>query len=333
MKKAVFIAIELFLCLTASTAMADVTLETVIKSDGLKGLGAHEGITVSRIQGLKMAESNSTKFTGAILSRLSGGTDKTTITRVDKGVIWELDARAKSYTELVITPFQMPESGKKGEEKPRMRVTKSEFTVEKTGASETINGFPCEEYILHWLVEMEDLETKTTMKNSMESRLWTTPETAAIRKMNEEQNAFGSAYMKKVGINMSSGEMKQLGMEALAAGGASQKEINKEFARLKKEMAKLKGYPIRTVVAWQTKGESAPQAAKRDSPEGDNPAMALGKLFGGLKGTLGRKMGGGESKPPASEGPLFSSTAEVRSIQIDSIPASVFELPPGYVRQ
>ncbi len=345
MKKIRFITAGLFLLLTAATAMADVTLETVIKSGGFQGLGAHEGVVVSKIQGLKMAETNSTKFTGAILSRLAGGGEKTTISRVDKGVIWELDAKNKSYTEMTITPLKPPEadphpsesdksdiSDKKDDEKPRMRMTKSEFTVKKTGASETINGFDCEEYLLNWLIELEDTETKKKMKNSMATNLWTTPETAAMRKLREEQNIFWTAYMKKIGLNISPGEMKQLGMEALAASGASQQEINKEFAKLKKEMAKIKGYPVRTVVSWQASGGGGQKSAKNDSAEKESPAIALGKLFGGLKGAIDKKMGKEESKPD-SEGPLFSSTTEVKSIQIDSIPASAFEIPQGYVRK
>jgi hypothetical protein len=332
MKKIAFIAAGLFLLLGVSTAGADATLEMVVKSGGIKGIGAHEGTTVTRIQGLKMAESSSTKFTGAILSLLPGGGEKTSIQRVDKGVIWELDAKEKSYTETAIAPFQAVESGVREGEKPRVRVTKSEFKVKKTGASEAIHGFPCEEYLISWLVEMEDLETKTKMENSMETRLWTTPETAAIRKLQAEQDAFWKAYMKKVGLNLPPGEMKQFGMEALAASGASQKEMDREFARFRSEMSKIKGFPIRTVVGWKTSGGGAPKAEKPESPEGQGPAAALGDLFGGLKGVISKKMGGGESKP-AAEGPLFSSTTEVKAIHADSIPTSVFEIPSGYVRR
>jgi hypothetical protein len=332
MKKIAFIAAGLFLCvLGVSTAGADTTWETVVKSGGFKGMGAHEGTTVTRIQGLKMAESTSTKFTGAILSLLPGGGEKTTIQRVDKGVVWELDTKEKSYTETAIVPFQTAESGVREGEKPRMRVTKSEFKVKKTGAAETIHGFPCEEYLVSWLVEMEDLETKSKMENNMATRLWTTPETAAIRKLQAEQDAFWKAYMKKVGLNFSPGEMKLFGMEALSASGASQKEMEREFAKFRSEMAKIKGYPIRTIVDWKTSGEASPQAEK-PAAEGQGPAAALGSLFGGLKGAISQKMGGGESKP-AAEGTLFSTTTEVKAIHADSISPTVFEIPSGYVRR
>jgi hypothetical protein len=333
MKRIRFIVAGLLLFLTGSVALADVTLETVTKSGGFKGIGAHDGITIARIQGLKMAESNTTKFTGAILSRLAGGDEKVTITRVDKGVIWEINAKDKSYTETAIEPFQPPASENQKEGKPRTRVTKSEVTVKKTGASETINGFPCEEYLVNWLMDIEDMETKRTMKNNMTMRLWTTPETAAIRKLQKEQESFSAAFMKKMGMKMSPAEMKKFGMDALAASGASQKEMNYEAGRLKNNMAKVKGFPIRTVVEWKTAGDDAPQAAAQDSADAGQATASIGKLFGGLKGAIGRTIGTEESQKPQAEGSALSSTTEVKSIQVDSIPSSSFEIPEGYVRK
>ncbi len=348
MKKIGVITTGLLLFLTVSAAMADVTLETVVKSEGLKGFAAHEGTLVSRIQGIKMAEADSIKFTGAILSRLAGGDEKVTISRVDKGVVWVLDAKNKTYTETVIAPPDRSEGGPLSSEggppssgagdkegvKPRMVVTKSEFTVKKTGASENINGFPCEEYLLNWLIEMEAVETKAKIKNNMATRLWTTPETSAIRKLNEEQNTFRLAYMKKLGMDISPEEMKQFGMDMLAASGASQTELKKEFAKLKKEMLKLKGYPIRTVVAWHSGGDGAPKTVKKDSTdrEKEQPAVSIGKFLGGLQGAINKKMGGTDSKQ-TSDGPLFSGTTEIKSIDVGSISASAFDIPSGYVRK
>src|SRR4030042_441145 len=104
---------------------------------------------------------------------------------------------------MPIEPFKLGEpGGREGEGKSRARVTKSEFKVAKTGSSETINAFPCEEYLVTWLVEIEDLETKTKTENTMMTNLWTTPETAAIRKLQAEQEAFSRAYMTKLGVNL-----------------------------------------------------------------------------------------------------------------------------------
>jgi len=70
----------LLFCLGVSVVRADVTVETVVKSDSFKGMGASEGTTVSRIQGLKWVETKSMKFTGAIFSFMPGAGEKKTIT-------------------------------------------------------------------------------------------------------------------------------------------------------------------------------------------------------------------------------------------------------------
>ena len=251
-----------------ASAWADATIEPFIKSSGFKGMGAFEGAATKRYQGEKMWDSTSTKFTGAIMSRIAGGSESATITRVDKGVYWTLDPKNKTYVERPIEAIKRGEPGKEKpeQEKSKVRVTKSEFSVKKTGASETINGFPCEEYLITWLLEMEDLETKAKSRSTMTNNLWTTPETATIRKAQAEEKAFHKAYAQKLGLQISPEEGKQMGMEIFAAmSGASKQEIEKGFARVKEEMAKVKGYPIRSVVNWSMEGDKPPAAEKEGS--------------------------------------------------------------------
>jgi len=332
MRKRVLMSAGLVLLLAAAQVRADATVETLMKSGGFKGMGAFEGTSVTRIQGLKMSESNATKFTGAILSLLPGGGEQITIHRIDKGVIWEIDTKKKSYRENRIEPFKTVESGGTDVGKPTVRVTRSEFKVKKTGGSETINAFPCEEYLLSWLFEVENLETKTKTENTMVTNLWTTPETAAIRKYQAEQSAFSDAYMKKIGLNLPPAEMKQFGMEAIASlSGASRREMDAEIARFKSEMAKIKGYPIRTIVNWKTSGAEVPKPEGTEVREKQGPAGGLGDLIGGLKGVISKKLAGGEQKT-AGEGSFFSSAMEVKAIHAESIPADTFEIPPGYVK-
>jgi hypothetical protein len=85
--------------LASGLAWGDSTIESTIKTRGIKGMGASEGPLVKRYQGDKMYESTSTQFTGAVLSRISGGSEGVSITRVDKGVYWSLDPKNKTYSE------------------------------------------------------------------------------------------------------------------------------------------------------------------------------------------------------------------------------------------
>src|SRR5574340_302236 len=91
-----------FLLVLAGSAWADGTVESTLKTGGIMGLGASEVTTVHRYKGDKMWASTATKFTGAILSRIVGGSEDVTVTRVDKGVYCNIDSKNRSYTETPI---------------------------------------------------------------------------------------------------------------------------------------------------------------------------------------------------------------------------------------
>lgn len=334
MKKICFLTAASFLLLGISSAWADATVESLVKFGGFKGNGAYEGTTVTRTVANKQSESSTIKFTGAVLSWAAGGSNKTAITRIDKGIVWQIDPKKKTYTESpieIFTPVDASDKEEKDEEtpeKPKVRMTKSEFSVKKTGASETINGYPCEEYLMTWLAEMEDLETKARTKNTMATNLWTTPETAAIKKLQAEETAFSKAYMKKIGMDLSAEEMKQFGMGVFAmATGASEKDVEKSFKVFKKEMSKVKGYPIRTVVNWKVEGDAVAQARQDESSDTVDLSGGIGGLVSGM---IGRKVK--DRMKPDENAPFFSSTVEIKSIKTDSLPADTFEIPAGFVK-
>ncbi len=340
MKRFVFIFSAIFLLLGVFPAWGDVTIESSFKTTGFKGAGGSEGETKSRLRENKKWTSSSSKFTGSILSRITSGTEDITITRLDKGVIWNLNAKNRSYSETPIEKLQIKESpaGKGESEKPKVRVTKSEFTVKKTGASEAINGFPCEEYLVTWLTEWEEIETKAKSTSTMTTNLWTTPETSTIRKAQAEELAFQKTYAQKIGLEVSSAEGDKMGMAAFAAlSGAPQAEIEKGLMQLKNEMSKVKGYPIRTTVNWTMEGEKGQAAgqnegaAKESAPQ--SPAGVGGQLFGKLKNLLPKKTDEKSSTPPGKEAPFFSSTIEVKSISAELVSPEVFEIPAGYAKK
>lgn len=332
-----FVGISLFLL--NNLAWGDAKIESMVKTGGFKGMGASEGTEIKRYQGDRMSATTASKFTGAILSVIAGGGESIAITRLDKGVYWNLDPKNKTYTEKAIEPFKMGEPREEAaKEKPKVRVTKSEVTVKKTGASEYINGFPCEEYLLTWLLEMEDLETKARTRTTMATNLWTTPETATIRKAQEEEVQFARAYARKLGIDLSPEASKQLGMEALGAmSGASAEEMEKGFKRLREEMSKVSGYTIRSVVKWTVEGDKAAAPAKEEQASSGSIAdiqKSVGGFWGGLAGKVTQKMGG--EKPSSASGKeeaFFSSMTEVKAISVDSISPEVFEIPAGYVKK
>ena len=338
MKRFGILILGIYLTWGILPAWGDVTIESTHKSSGFKGMGASEGTTVKRYQVDKVWNSASTKFTGIILSRVAGDTETVTITRVDRGVSWILDPRKKSYEENPIEPISKQEGARepREKEKPKVRVTKSELSVKKTGASETIQGFPCEEYLVTWLLEMEEIETKAKSQSTMTMNLWTTPETAAIRKAQTEEREFHKAYAQKIGIKISGEEANQMGLAAMASmSGASPEDIEKGMARVKEEMAKIQGYPIRTVVRWGMDSEKT-AAAKEEKPS-DSILGSSGSIGGAVTGLASRflqKKVEEKAAPSAGkEAPFFSSTMEVKSINVDPIPSGIFDIPSGYTKK
>jgi hypothetical protein len=164
MKRSITPVALLATLLSFSLAWSDTTIETTHKTSGFRGIAASKGTTIQRFQAYKLWESTTTGFAGAILSKITGKQETITITRVDKGVYWTLDSEEMLYEEAPIVPLKemtgKKPSDKKAEGKSKVQVRKSKFTVKETGASETINGFPCKEYLITWLLEMEDVETK-----------------------------------------------------------------------------------------------------------------------------------------------------------------------------
>jgi len=129
MKRIGFMGVAVVWFLGSALAWADATIESTVKSSGFKGMGAFEGAATKRYQGEKMWDSTSTKFTGAIMSRIAGGSENATITRVDKGVYWTLDPKNKTCLERPIEAIKRGEPGKEkpDQEKSKVRVTKSNF--------------------------------------------------------------------------------------------------------------------------------------------------------------------------------------------------------------
>ncbi len=323
-----------------------VHVESFIQFGGFGGSGAYEGTTITRLQGDKQIETSSIKFTGPVLSWVAGTSETTIITRIDKGVIWTLDTKKKAYVEEPLAGFDIKDldggqdmgadDEADEEDKPQAKVTRSEFQVKKTGAKQSINGFACEKYLMTWLIELQDLETKEKTSNTMKTNLWTTPETPAIKKLQSEQKAFSQAYMKKLGIKVSPHEMQQFGMGAFAmASRASDEELAKGFEKFRKEMTKVKGFPIRTVVNWSVAGDRPAAPEPQEKPGGISIPTGKDDLLGGLGGMVSKAVSqkASDSARPNTDAPFFSSTTEVKTISIDALPAGTFDIPSGYKRQ
>jgi hypothetical protein len=341
-----FAGLLLFLAVLVSpgAVRGDVTVERFNKSGGIKGIGASESSVVEKLRGLKKHETSSFKMTGSVggfLSKFAGDMGSDVITDIDKDVVWTLDHKKKVYTERPITlpkekeePSKRPEKGK--EDKPKVRIVRNEISVKATGEKKTINGFDCTRYIVTWLIETENIETKERSKTTMTNDLWNTPETKEIRALQKEELEFAKAYMKKLGISVSPEEAKKFGMAAVAGMfGEDEQAVRKKLKELQEKLGKIKGYPVVTALKWEIE---APEAARQAGGEKAGKESEDVDLSGGIGGFLGglakkaAKKKAAESSEESQKGAnvLFDFYSEVKKIDVTSIPSSDFTVPPGY---
>jgi hypothetical protein len=316
--------------LLAGSAVADLKTETFTRASMLTGLGSTEVNGVTQYQGDKRAEDHTTKMVGGIGGMLAGKPQTSLeITRLDKDVIWDLNPPKKTYTER---PIALPagtetkaERRQSGPEQKPYKIVKSELKVTKTGAAKDINGFACKEYLITWEVVMEDTASKGKVTQVMTTDLWNTPLTDKLKQAQQVETDFNRSYVKKLGVEMSPQETDRLGARMLTSMyGLDAKETAGKLEEVGKEMAKVEGYPIVTEVKWQVKNDSA--AAKKPEPEPE-PEPAPTSLGGLIANKLARQA---TSDKPKEEGVLFSSYHEVKSVSLDAVTETNFEIPDGY---
>ncbi len=327
-------------------ARGDVMVERFNKFGGIGGIGASESAVVEKLSGQKKHETSDVKMTGAVggfLSKMAGGMGSDVITDIDRDFIWTLDHKKKNYTESRITLPKgkeeragKTEKGKEAkEDKPKVRVVRSEISVKETGEKKKINGFDCVHYIVTWLIETENIETKERSKTTMTNDLWNTPETKEIRALQKEELEFAKAYMKKLGITASPEDAGKFGLAAVAGlMGEDEQAMHKKLKELQDKMSKIKGFPIVTALKWETETpEGSRQARSEKAEKEEEPDLSggIGGLLGGLaKKTVKRKTAESAKKDAKAGSVLFDIYSEIKKIDVSSIPSSAFEVPTGY---
>jgi hypothetical protein len=315
--------------LLAGSAVADLKTETFTRASMLTGLGSTEVNGVTQYQGDKRAEDHTTKMVGGIGGMLAGKPQTSLeITRLDKDVIWDLNPPKKTYTER---PIALPagtetkaERRQSGPEQKPYKIVKSELKVTKTGAAKDINGFACKEYLITWEVVMEDTASKGKVTQVMTTDLWNTPLTDQLKKAQAIETEFSKKLAQKLGIGLSPEAASQLGAGMLTSMyGLDPKETSGKLEEVNKEMAKVEGYPIVTEVKWQVKNDST---AKKPEPkeEPEEPPTSLGGLIGNK---IAKSIA---PSKPKEEGVMFSSYQEVKSVSLDAVPETKFEIPDWY---
>jgi hypothetical protein len=253
--------------------------------------------------------------------------------------IYQIDHKRKEYTATTLEKWaetQKKEAGGGAEEaKPEektesdVRITKSEFKVRNTGETKTINGFACTKYQSVWTIEWENVKTGEKGTDRLETAVWTTPVSDALREAQDEEMKFSRAYLQAVGLDADKLQQDVLGTQWLALLGgfdpaAGGSKMNPKETSVAQEMKKIEGYPI--VIDGQYTPAPRIQAAAEEKPSGG----------GGIGGALG-KIGGGllkkKPKPEEEKAPAIKFYTEVLSLSAAAVDPNELAPPANYKKK
>ncbi len=305
----------LILLLVVGVAQADVTRKVKTTT---RFMGESEGKSIAYYAGDRSADESTILWKSGLMKTMSGGKENqsVTITRLDKELIWTLNRKEKTYTEMTFAEFR--EKIKKGlaemeeskEERDTTEVSEDmyEWTVE-------VQSDPAPKTISGWTCHNVKLAATGTHKENPQDKVWITfdqwncPEVSGAQEMRD----FQMRYLRA--LELDERALTPGLMQAVAA-------YEKQFKALIEEMKKAPGEPITSTIE-----------IKRNEPVG--PSVTDAARDGAL-GAVTSKLPFGKRREAKSEEARweervkFKATTELFEASAGAVDASKFEIPADY---
>lgn len=296
--------------------------------------GTFSNVQTEMISRLKKATDSDSEFKGkGLLGKLAGkfalrSGEETRIFNLSEMTETEIDHRKKTYTvqpiekyspEDVEEPDEYEEETEMGEEESDIKIIRNEFSVDKTGESRTINGFPSQKYAVTWILEWENIRTGEKGTNRLLTDIWTTPLTGDLQKGREIEQEFSREHMQRMGVDLQELQEEMLGTNWLSIFSRmdSQSQApDPDASRFADEMGKIEGYPVVIDGKYFTETEGGPQ---------EEEESGIGGLLGGLAKKAIKK-----DKKDDPDQPALSYYIELLEYQTTGIPETEFQPPAGY---
>lgn len=290
--------------------------------------------------------------------------DNSEIVDLDKETITHIDHAKKQYYTITFQQMkeQLEEAQREAAKHPQQQpgpkadnTTDMKFNVavRNTGAKKEFSGLGTSESILTLTMQATDQKTGQTGNLAMTNDLWLTPEIPGYNEVRD----FNVRYAQKLG------EVYGSAMAPMLASMRSQMNPGQTqgLGEMAKEVSKLKGVPIYTVMRMGSTADGKPLPAASEAPlpasdqnaempskgdmaqEGANDAAtsAVASKLGGLGGMLGgfghkKKV---DSPQPSNGSPaqtqpttsvLMETTSEMSGFSSAPLDGSVFLPPAGY---
>ena len=333
-----------------SPIVRSATIVSSVTNGGVKGQFASSGArTVKTVEDMRR-EDEAFKFTGGIMSRLGGSGDASNIVRLDRGAIYRLDNKRKTYQECPITGCpsfldNLTQASTYEEEQERESVAdecqittlENDLTIERTGNQREISGFSTDEYVFSWSIVMQDPDGKK-MRSEITSQTWTTPITGVVAQALQMNDTYDQAYVKAIGKDYPENLRKVMPDDALEVMSTylldAMSDADTDFVQKLAAIPEIQGYPISNSIEWQMSGQTC---ATPEEPEEQKEDVLDTGSFGGLLSSIGRQVVNQEIEKKKEEKlreialePIFSYVETVDSITIEDLRSSKLDVPAGY---
>ena len=333
-----------------SPIVRSATIVSSVTNGGVKGQFASSGArTVKTVEDMRR-EDEAFKFTGGIMSRLGGSGDASNIVRLDRGAIYRLDNKRKTYQECPITGCpsfldNLTQASTYEEEQERESVAdecqistlENDLTIERTGNQREISGFSADEYLFSWSIVMQDPDGKQ-MRSEITSQTWTTPVTGVVAQALKMNDTYDQAYVKAIGKDYPENLRKVMPDDALEVMTTylldAMSDADTDFVQKLAAIPEIQGYPISNSIEWQMSGQTC---ATPEEPEEQKEDVLDTGSFGGLLSSIGRQVVNQEIEKKKEEKlreialePIFSYVETVDSITIEDLRSSKLDVPAGY---
>lgn len=281
------------------------------------------------------------------------------IYRLDRGLIWHLDHKKRTYYECAIGQCDAAtnisewlasdddDDGTDGDDSEvdfgpdeaecPLTLKKYEIKVTKTGQKRVINGFQTNEYTANWLIQFEDAQ-KRVNEDTLAMEIWTTQPTRVMKQAWAIHDQFYKGMLKKnkAKENALSRFFEDEVITGLGAfSGDLGRDDNKVWeSKTNRELAKVKGNPILIKTNWFRNANACTDESESDDHYGatnsseDNPLGAFADLGAQLLGDQATA-----KMQPNPDAPIFSYDWEVTYMSVEQIRDSAFDRPPVYKPQ
>ena len=288
--------------------------ETHVVNEGINGFPTFESMTRTYTRANMQRSESTVSGTGTFARFPGSASANARIERLDRNVVWTLDAKNRRYRECPLQgcPAAIPRKpteklsapgNKPSDAECRLKIGNTTLAVEPTGQKRNINGFDTEQYDVKWLVTFRDNASRNAT-GALSIELWTTPVTPALEGAMALEKSYARAHDAVLGTTNDADRSLLLPIEVSRmlnnhlSQYVSPTDRSKFLAGAAK-LDKVKGRPILTNVTWRFAGDACATEA---------------------------------SMKEFADKPRFTFTSEVMSYKLDSVHDSLFVPPSRYKR-